>query len=140
MPAQQVVEQHQRHLEQRNVSPQEGDTLPVAQQNEGAEHQHEPLGSDGDCEGEQRDNHDWDGRLGEHRGEVRNRQRLPEQDAAVAPFPVQRVETIKQRDQKAAPHDQQCCEAVGTLDQLVQLHGGERRRATHLSRQAKQAD
>ena len=34
----------------------------------------------------------------EHRGEIGNRQRLPEQDAAIATFAVQRIETVEDHD------------------------------------------
>ena len=46
-------------------------------------------------EGEQRQNHERNARLREHGGEIGNRQRLPEQDAAIATFAVQRVEAIE---------------------------------------------
>ena len=38
------------------------------------------------------------GRLGKHGREIRNRQRFPKQNAAIATFAVQRIETVKDAD------------------------------------------
>ena len=45
-------------------------------------------------------------RLGEHRREIRDRQRLPEQDAAVAALAVQRVEAVEDADDERGDDDQ----------------------------------
>ena len=50
---------------------------------------------------EQRQNHERNARLRQHGREIGNRQRLPEQDAAVAAFAVQRVETIEHPDDES---------------------------------------
>ena len=55
------------------------------------------LQGDGDREDEQRQNHERNARLREHGREIGNRQRLPEQDAAIATFAVQRVERVEDR-------------------------------------------
>ena len=41
------------------------------------------------------------GGLGEHRRSIRERQRLPERIAAIAPLAVQRVETVEKATMKA---------------------------------------
>ena len=42
----------------------------------------------------------------EHGREIGDRQRLPEQDAAVAPLAVQRVEAIEKPDDHGGEHEQ----------------------------------
>jgi hypothetical protein len=61
-------------------------------------HHHDLEGEDHDERDRRHDDH-RDGHLGEHRDGVRNRQRLPEQDAAVAPLAVQRVEAVEEGDE-----------------------------------------
>jgi len=48
-----------------------------------------------------------DARLREHAVEVGNRSDFQEQNAAIATFAVQRVETVKHRDHKRGEHDQE---------------------------------
>jgi hypothetical protein len=88
----QSVEQHQFHLEQRQLSPQRRGTPTAHQQRCGAQQQHDQLQDNGDREDEQRQNQERNARLREHGRKIGNRQRLPEQDAAIATFAVQRVE------------------------------------------------
>ena len=54
----------------------------------------------------ERQNDEGNGGLREHGGEVGNRQRLPEQDAAIAALAVQRVERVENPNDKSRPHDQ----------------------------------
>ncbi len=91
----QVVEQQQRHLEQRQFVHSAATLIPLASSTDAAQQQHDQLHGNGDREGEQRQNDERNARLREHGGEIGNRQRLPEQDAAIAALAVQRVETIK---------------------------------------------
>jgi hypothetical protein len=53
-------------------------------------------------EGDERQHDDRNARLGEHGGAIRDRQRLPEQDAAVAALAVERIERVEQSDEKLA--------------------------------------
>ena len=48
--------------------------------------QHDHLHANDDRERNQRQNHQRNGYLRKHRGEIRNWQRLPEEDAAIATF------------------------------------------------------
>ena len=73
---------------------------PFAQQDDGAQQQHDQLRGEDEHEGEQRQDHERDARLREHRREVRDRQRLPEQDAAIAALAVQRVEAVEHADEE----------------------------------------
>src|SRR5271166_5693638 len=93
-----VVQQHQGHLREGEMCPQERDIEAASQQYRSAKEQHDSLSDEGDCESEERKNHERNTRLREHGGEIRNRQRLPEQDAAVAALAVERVEAVKDRD------------------------------------------
>ena len=75
-------------------------------------------------EGDQRQNHERDARLGEHGREIGDRQRLPEQDAAIAAFAVQRVETVEDADDEGGQHEQTRGEVVGLLDDTAAAASG----------------
>ena len=62
--------------------------------------QGDPLGNYGDGKSEQGKNHEGNAGLGKYSGEVGNRQGLPEQDAAITTFSVQRLETVEDGDNK----------------------------------------
>ena len=64
------------------------------------------------------------GELREHGGEVGNRQRLPEQDAAIAALSVQRVERVENPDDKSRAHDQSSREFVRYVERLVPMRAG----------------
>ena len=74
------------------------DTQAADQQDGAAQQQHDQLHDNGDREAEQRQNHERNARLREHGREIGNRQRLPEQDAAIAALAVQRVERVENPD------------------------------------------
>ncbi len=95
------------------MSPQGRDTAAAHQQGRGAQHQHDQLQGDSDGEDDQRQNHEGNAGLGEHGRKVGNRQRLPEQDAAIAAFSVERIETVEDYDDERGQHEQHGCVAVG---------------------------
>ncbi len=54
----------------------------------------------------QRENDERDACLREHGGGVGDGQRLPEEDAAIAAFAVQRVEAVEHADDHSGQHEQ----------------------------------
>ena len=64
---------------------------------------------------EQWQNDERNARFREHGGDIGHRQRLPEQNAAVAAFAVQRVETIKHTHDDTGEHHQTCRHVVRRL-------------------------
>ena len=78
------------------MRPKCASTQTLPEQYRAAQEQHDPLRGNGDRKGDQRENDEGDARLREYGGGVGNGQRLPEQDAAIATFAVQRVEAIEQ--------------------------------------------
>ena len=56
--------------------------------------------------------------LRQHRGEIGDRQRLPEQNAAIAAFPVQGIDRVEHPDDKSGAHDQVFGELVGLPGKL----------------------
>src|SRR5258708_12692420 len=99
-----VVEQLE--VECPYLCPKRRDTETAPQQFGGAQQQHEEMRGNGDREGEQWQNDERNARLREHGDEIRNRKRLPEQDAALAALPVQPLQTIEQPANKSAPPNQ----------------------------------
>ena len=76
-------------------------------------------------------------RLREHGGGIGDGQRLPEENAAIATFAVQRVEAVEEADDHCGEHEQARDEVVGRHDRLM-LSGG--RKSAHLTRQMDGAD
>src|SRR5438094_10293217 len=101
------------------MCPQRPETQTATEKYCAAQQQHDPLRDNSDREGEQRENHERDARLREYCGEIGDRQRLPEQNAAIATFAVQRVETVEHRDDKIGRHQQKRREVVRLLDELL---------------------
>jgi len=65
---------------------------------------------------DQGQNDDRDACLGKNGGEVGNRQRLPEQDRAIATLIVQGAEAIEDADDEGRENDCGCCEVIGLDD------------------------
>src|ERR1700758_4919322 len=109
MNGQNVVEQDHRQVEEGCVCPVHAEIQAAAQQDYTAQQEHEELRDNGDGETEHWQNDQGNCELREHGGEVGNRQRLPEEDAAIAALPVESVERVENPDDKSCPHDQSGC-------------------------------
>src|SRR6267154_4768788 len=101
-----MVEEHQRNVEEGHPYPESANILAAAKQCSAAQQQHDKLRGNGDGETQERQNNEGNGELREHGGEVGNRQRLPEENAAIAALSVQGVERVENPDDKSRPHDQ----------------------------------
>ncbi len=69
-----------------------------------------------DREGEGRQNHQRNEHLREDGGKIRNRQRFPKQNAAIATFAVQRIETVEDAHDEHGEHDHHGRDVVRHLD------------------------
>jgi len=70
------------------------------------------LGKNGDRECEQRKNHNRNRSLRQNRNEIRHRQRLPKQNAAIAAFAVEGFDGIEKPNHDYGAHDQIFSELV----------------------------
>ena len=93
----QAVEQHQRHPEQRQPRPQRRRSRRSPAGRRCSAARMTSCVATTIAKASSRQHHERDARLREHRREVRDRQRLPEQDAAIAPLAVERVEAVERR-------------------------------------------
>jgi len=73
-----------------------------------------------------------------HGREIRHRQRLPEEDAAIPALAVQRVHAVEHRDEQIDRHEEKRGDHVRLLDRLTQLGRPERRCGAHPGRQREQ--
>ena len=140
MHGHQVEEQPLRDLPQPDMRPYRGNAETGCQQHGGGEQQHDPERDHGDGEGEQREDEQRNARLGQHGGEIGNRQRLPEKNAAIATFGVQGIETVKQRDDTGGRHQQERGEVIRLLEELLLLRGVQGCRGAYLVGQMPGAD
>src|SRR4051812_40782622 len=113
------------------MAPRRGGTVAAAEQNCATKYHHDDVCSYGDEKSEQRKNDERNAGLRKHSGEIGDRQRLPEENAAIASLTVKSLETIKDGDEKSGCHDGKCDKHVWLRDEFVLLHRLER---THMGR------
>jgi hypothetical protein len=102
----QMVEEHDAVLGEGKAGVESGGVHPPGVEDGQVDEQHDGLRDDGDGPGEEGQKDEGDGRLGEDRGEVGDREGLPEENAAIAALAVESVEGIEDSDEEGGRHDE----------------------------------
>ena len=88
MNGEKVVKQYQRNLNERSLSPHHGYVDAAPCKHHGAEQKHDELSGNRDEKTDDRQDDDGNGCLREHGCDIRDRKRLPEQNAAIVALSV----------------------------------------------------
>ena len=101
---------------EREFIPERRASCPASEKYRAAQHQHGNVRGDRNRERNERHHHDRNTHLGKHSRAIWNRQRFPEQDAAVAAFAVECIETVKDGHKKTDGHEHERNEVIRPLD------------------------
>src|SRR6267378_2663200 len=135
----QAVKQDHQFPEQVEVFP--GRSRETArQQHRAADEQHKKLRDSDDYENNRRQNRERNDRLGKDSREVRDRQRFPKQNAAIAAFAVKRVKAVEETDNKRSHDEHHRHNVIGQLDGRAPVHFIKQHGVASASRQMSRAD